>query len=98
MTPEAQRLYMIEYPYLIPAQSEFYATAEANSLSETLTRTNLSAFIPNIGETISVFDYGLKSVFERYLRESIDTVDQPDIEALTSKISQEIGCQITSLE
>lgn len=97
MTPEAQRLYMTEYPYLIPAQSEFHATAETNSLSDILTRTNLSAFIPNLGERISVFDYGLKSLFERYLREGIDTIDNPDVEALTSKISQEIRCQITSL-
>ena len=97
MTPEAQRIYMTEYPYLIPAQSEFYATAESNSLSNILTRTTLSAFIPNIGDKISIFDYGLKSLFERYLREGIDTTDEPDTEALISKISQEVKCQISTL-
>jgi hypothetical protein len=97
MTPEAQRLYMAEYPYLIPAQSEFYASAESNSLSDTLTRTTLSPFIPNIGDTVSVFDYGLKSLFERYLREGIDATDEPDTEALISKIAQEIRCQISTL-
>ncbi|MBC7504026.1 extracellular solute-binding protein [Candidatus Gracilibacteria bacterium] len=97
MTPEAQRIYMTEYPYLIPAQSEFYASAESNSLSNILTRTTLSAFIPNIGDKISIFDYGLKSLFERYLREGIDNTDEPDTEALISKISQEVKCQISTL-
>lgn len=41
MTPDAQRLFMKENPYLIPAQFEFYATAESNPLSETINRTRL---------------------------------------------------------
>lgn len=90
MTPEAQRLYMNEYPYLIPAQSEFYSSVVSNSLSETLSRTKLSAFIPNIGERVSIFQYGLKSQFERYLREGIDTTDSPDVDAITVTISREI--------
>lgn len=90
MTPEAQRLYMNEYPYLIPAQSEFYSSVISNSLSETLSRTKLSAFIPNIGERVAIFQYGLKSQFERYLREGIDTTDSPDVDAITVTISREI--------
>ena len=90
MTPEAQRLYMNEYPYLIPAQSEFYSTAEASALSDTLSRTRLSPFIPSIGERVSVFQYGLKSRFERYLREGIDPTDSPDVETITTHISREI--------
>ena len=96
MTPEAQRLYMNEHPYLIPAQSEFYSSVASNSLSETLSRTKLSAFIPSVGERVSIFQYGLKSQFERYLREGIDTTDTPDIDAIADTISREISCEISS--
>lgn len=48
MTPDAQRILMREYPYLIPAQSEFYDTARDTSLSPTLSRTRLGVFIPEI--------------------------------------------------
>jgi ABC-type glycerol-3-phosphate transport system substrate-binding protein len=96
MTPEAQRLYINEYPYLIPAQSEFYTTVEDISLSDTLSRAKLAPFIPSIGDDISIFSYGLKSRFERYLREGIDTTETPDIESITNIISREIWCEIRS--
>ncbi|MBC7498880.1 extracellular solute-binding protein [Candidatus Gracilibacteria bacterium] len=94
MTPEAQRLYMSAYPYLIPAQSEFYASIENISLSDTLTRAKIGPFIPNIGDQLSLFQYGLKSRFDRYLSEGIDTTSTPDIESITSKISKDIDCEI----
>jgi maltose-binding protein MalE len=96
MTPEAQRLYMQEYPYIIPAQVEFYTTAEKNPLSKTFARTKLASFIPNIGEKISVFEYGLKSRFERYIREGIDSSDNPNIDHITDTISRDISCEIKS--
>ncbi len=95
MTPDAQRIFMDEYPYLVPAQSEFYETAMTNTLSETLSRTKLAPFIPIIGDEISVFQYWLKSRFERYLREGIDTTENPDIESISTKISKEITCEIS---
>lgn len=95
MTPDAQRLYMDEYPYLIPAQSEFYASIADVSLSDTLSRAKLAPFIPHIGDTLSVFQYGLKSRFDRYLSDGIDTSGTPDIELITTKISRDIGCEIT---
>jgi maltose-binding protein MalE len=94
MTPEAQRLFSQEYPYIIPAQSEFYPSVESNTLSETLSRTKLSSFLPGNREKISVFQYWLKSRFERYLREGLDTTESPDISAITTKISREISCEI----
>ncbi len=96
MTPDAQRLYMNEYPYLIPAQHEFYASIENTSLSDTLSRAKLKPFIPNSSDTISVFQYGLRSRFDRYLREGIDISGTPDIEATTTKISRDIGCEIST--
>ena len=94
MTSEAQRLYTNEYPYLIPAQLEFYPSAETNSLSQTLSRTKLLPFIPSLGEHVSIFQYGLKSRFERYLREAIDSSDSIDIETLANHISTEISCEL----
>jgi ABC-type glycerol-3-phosphate transport system substrate-binding protein len=96
MTSEAQRLYINEYPYLIPAQSEFYMTVQDISLSDTLSRAKLASFIPSIGDRISIFEYGLKSRFERYLREGIDASGTADLESIITKISKDIGCEIGS--
>lgn len=94
MTPDAQRILMREYPYLIPAQSEFYETARDMSLSPTLARTRLGAFIPEIGEQVSVFEYGLKSRWERYIRDAFVGTTTPDLEALTNRLSDDIGCEL----
>ena len=96
MTPDAQRLFMKENPYLIPAQFEFYATAESNPLSETINRTRLWSFIPNTREKISIFQYWLKSRFEQYLREGIDNPISPDIDAITTNITNNISCEINT--
>lgn len=96
LTPEAQRLFSNEYLHIIPAQSEFYQSAESNSLSETLNRTTLSSFIPSAKTKITVFQYWLKSRFEQYLREGIDTTDSPETNAITTKISREISCEINA--
>jgi hypothetical protein len=96
MTPEAERLYIEEYPYIIPAQVEFYNTVEKNALSNSFVRTQLSSFLPEIGEKLPLFQYGLKSRFERYFREGIDTTDSPDIDTITTTISRDIACEIQS--
>jgi spermidine/putrescine-binding protein len=96
LTPEAQRLFSNEYTYLIPAQSEFYQSVENNTLSDTLGKTTLSSFIPSPKTKISIFQYGMKSRFEKYLKESIDTTETPDTNAITTKISHEIGCEINT--
>lgn len=96
MTSEAERLYIEEYPYLIPAQTEFYDTIRDNSLSNTLNRTRLDAFIPDLLERVSVFDYGLKSRFEEYLQEGIDRENSIDIDGMATKISLEIACELQS--
>lgn len=94
MTPDAQRILMQEYPYLIPAQSEFYETARDKSLSPTLARTRLGAFIPEIGEQVSVFEYGLKSRWERYIRDAFVGTTTPDLEMLTTRLSHDISCEL----
>jgi hypothetical protein len=94
MTPDAQRILMREYPYLIPAQSEFYETARDTSLSPTLSRTRLGDFIPEIGEQVSVFEYGLRSRWERYISEAFVGTTTPDLEALATRLSHDIGCEL----
>jgi ABC-type glycerol-3-phosphate transport system substrate-binding protein len=96
MTPDAQRILMQEYPYLIPAQSEFYETARDMSLSPTLARTRLGAFIPEIGEQVFVFEYGLKSRWERYMRDAFIGTTTPDLETLTTRLSHDIKCELES--
>lgn len=96
LTPEAQRIYMGEYPYIIPAQVEFYASTKKIPLSENFSKTTLSSFVPLLEEKVTVFHYGIKSKFERYLRDGLDT-DEPDIESITKNISIEIGCEINWL-
>lgn len=96
LTPEAQRLFSNEYTYLIPAQSEFYQSVENNTLSDTIGKTTLSSFIPSPKTKVTIFQYGMKSRFEKYLKESIDTTETPDTNAITTKISHEIGCEINA--
>jgi hypothetical protein len=94
MTPEAQRILMREYPYLIPAQSEFYETARDTSLSPTLARTRLGVFIPQIGDRVSVFQYGLRSRWERYIRDAFVSTSTPDLEVLSTRLSHDIECEL----
>jgi hypothetical protein len=97
MTAEAQRIFINEYPYLIPAQSEFYSSIANTSLSSTLSRTKLQAFIPNIGDMISVFDYGIKSRFDRYLKDELDRDNGlSDGSDVLGKISKDIFCEINT--
>jgi len=84
---------MGEYPYIIPAQVEFYASTKKIPLSENFSKTTLSSFVPLLEEKLTVFHYGIKSKFERYLRDGLDA-DEPDIESITKNISIEIGCEI----
>lgn len=97
LTPDAERIFINEYPYIIPAQVEFYSTAKKWTLSETFERTKLDAFIPLLEEKVSIFHYGIKSQFERYLKDWLDNSNSPDIEAITKNISIEIACEINSL-
>lgn len=97
LTPDAERIFINEYPYLIPAQIEFYATAKKSSLSETFERAKLDSFIPLLEEKISIFHYGIRSQFEKYMKDWLDNSDSPDIVSITKNISIEIACDINSL-
>lgn len=66
-TPDAQRILMEINPHLIPAQKEFHTAAAEISLSPEFPRTKLDAFIPSIGTTVHVFDYGIKNKFDNIL-------------------------------
>lgn len=46
LTPDAERIYINEYPYIVPAQIDFYATVRNSILSENFKKTKLDSFIP----------------------------------------------------
>lgn len=62
-TPDAGRILMEIYPYMIPAQKELQASAAKIALSSEIPRAKLDGFIPSPGTKLYVFDYGLKEKF-----------------------------------
>jgi len=94
MTEEAERIYIKENPYMIPALRSFYASVEGQKLSEVLSRTTLDAFIPWQWEILHSFNYWLKSEFERFLDEYIDRNENMDMNNITSLLSKEITCAL----
>jgi maltose-binding protein MalE len=94
MTDEAERIFISANPTLIPAKRSFYDSVKDNSLSSVFPRIKLDTFIPNAGDTLSVFDYGFKKEFEKFLDEYIDRNDNMDMNNISSLLSQEISCTI----
>jgi hypothetical protein len=94
MTDEAQRIFINAHPTLIPAKRSFYDSVKDNSLSSVFPRIKLDTFIPKAGDTLSVFDYGFKKEFEKFLDEYIDRNDNMDMNNISSILSQEISCTI----
>lgn len=95
MTNEAQRGALEAYPYLIPAQSDFLASQRGKSLSSVLTRAKMDAFLPNPGEKISIFQYGLKSRFHSILEKDFDSSNASVRSSLGQEISRSIQCEIS---
>jgi ABC-type glycerol-3-phosphate transport system substrate-binding protein len=94
MTEDALQKYLKSHPYMIAAQTKFYTAQEAARLSSVLARTRLDSFIPELDETLFVFDYGMKSEFERFLDKYIDRNDKWDINNLWSLLSRTIQCAV----
>lgn len=96
MTPEAQRALIKIYPYMIPAQVEFYSATESASLSDTLERTKLGSFMPTIGQSMTVYEYGIKSRIDTPLREAIESGNTQMIGTNLGKIQKNIACEVSS--
>lgn len=94
LTPDAQKRFLQNNPYLISAQRSFWPAQESSVLSNVLNRATLGAFIPEIDEELFVFSYGLKAEFENFLSEYIDRNDNIDINKISELISHNISCSI----
>ena len=64
MSSRAQEIAMEIYPASIPAQTEFHAAAAVKALSEKFPKAKMDAFLLSPSMSVSVFDYGAKSIFD----------------------------------
>jgi ABC-type glycerol-3-phosphate transport system substrate-binding protein len=94
MTDDGIRKIQEAYPYLIPPKPSLYESWKWKSLSNVLTRARLDAFIPEIGETLSVFDFWLKAEFDVFLSEAIDRNENIDINNISKLLISTIDCGI----
>ncbi len=84
------------FPLLIsPFRSRSEAQKET-SLSQVFARTRLDAFIPSLQEDIFVFQYDIKSEYEKIFRDLIDRSEKIDINNLTKTIGKNVGCELES--
>jgi hypothetical protein len=65
-------------------------------LSSIFARTRLDAFIPELDEEIFVYDYGLKSEYEKIFREYIDRNDFKDINRMIKLLQKNIPCELAA--
>lgn len=95
MTPDAQRRFIEQNPHLIAAQRSFWSAQKTNKISSIFNRAGIDAFIPDIDEGLSVFNYGLKAEFDELLSEYLDRKDIMDISNIIGLLSIEISCNIS---
>lgn len=98
-TPDAERILMEIYPYMIPAQKEFQASAQGKSLSPEIPRAKIDPFIPKIAESIQVFDFGIKSKFQSILDNNWSSFDSREsLSQIGNIISKNITCEMSLYE
>jgi hypothetical protein len=57
MTTDAQRKFLEKNPHLIAAQRSLWTAQKNTQLSSILNRASIDVFIPDIDESLSIFDY-----------------------------------------
>lgn len=97
-TEEVMRIYLKHNPYKISAQRAFHESQKNTSLSSSLTRATLWAFIEESWEKLVVFDYWLETDFIRFLDESIDRNKNIDNNNIWSSISTQIFCSLATYQ
>jgi hypothetical protein len=65
-------------------------------LSPLFARARLDSFIPEVWETVHVFNYRLKDEFEKNYEDFLDRNDKIDINNLLSRISDAVACKVDS--
>lgn len=84
------------FPYLISPDRTISQLQWQNSLSLLFARARLDAFIPEVGDALVVFNYGLKNEFEKIYEDFLDRNDKIDINNLLSQIKDAVDCKIES--
>lgn len=72
MSEDAGRIAMEMYPHLIPSQSGLQLSAQGKELSSTFPRAKIDPFMPQVGMTLHVFNYGFKETFRNLLDQNWD--------------------------
>lgn len=98
MSEDAQRAALEVYPYWIPAQSNFLASQKGKPLSSVIHRAKIDAFLPNPGEKIILFQYGLKSKFQSILEKKFENTPISALNTLVDEITQWVQCEMHTYE
>ena len=95
-TPDAQRIAMEIYPYLLPAQKDFLPSVRGKIVSKEFPRAKLDAFVPVGGSEVKVFDYWFKETFKDIIEKKWDQFSSREgISTLWEEISKTISSQMT---
>ena len=94
LTEDAEWKFILSFPLYIPAQRSFYDRAKMTSLSNIFSRTKLDSFIPSIGESLKVFDYGNKIDYEKIFSDNIDRTGKIDNNNIIEVVGKQIGCEM----
>jgi maltose-binding protein MalE len=94
MTEDAEKRFLEKDNTLIAAQPSFWEAQKNTRISDVFARAKLDAFIPETGDQLAVFQYGLKSEFESLLSDSLDRNTNIDIGNIPNFISHGVECSI----
>jgi hypothetical protein len=85
------------FPLLISPVRSTTQSQINTPLSRVFARTRLDVFIPELRDEVFVFDYGLKTEYEKIFREYIDRNQNIDINKLLEVLQNNIFCDIESI-
>jgi ABC-type glycerol-3-phosphate transport system substrate-binding protein len=86
------------FPHLISPDRKLALTQANIPLSSVFARTRMDAFLTRAGDKVQIFQYGLKSEYEKTFRDYIDRNEKIDINNLLSRIQKSVECKIESIE
>lgn len=84
------------FPYLISPDRSISQSQWQKGFSTVFARAKLDAFIPLSWETLAIFNYWLKSEYEKIFEDSIDRTEKIDISNILSRIKDAVECKIES--
>lgn len=92
MTTDAQTRFLQNNDAILSAQREFWPAQEWTKISQVLSRSTLDAFIPDLNENLSIFNYWLKAEFKSFLSDNLDRNNNIDINKISEWLSHTVFC------